>query len=35
MQGKKVLLVDAEPAGRPYYLPRLAGYGQFAADSFQ
>ena len=35
MQGKKVLLVDAGPAGRPYYLPRLAGHGQLAADHFQ
>ena len=33
--GKKVLLVDADPQGRPYYLPRLAGYGQLTADSFQ
>lgn len=23
------------PAGRPYYLPRLAGHGQLAADPFQ
>ena len=35
MQGKKVLLVDADPQGDPYYLPRLAGHGQLAADPFQ
>ena len=29
--GKKVLLVDADPQGRPYYLPRSAGHGQLAA----
>ena len=23
------------PAGRPYYLPRLAGHGQLATDPFQ
>ena len=32
MQGKKVLLIDAE---RPYGLPRLAGFRQPAADADQ